>query len=81
VLEGQESVNRFSVGIEIVNRNDGIDPFTDAQYEAVAAIIKHLRESYTIPDARIVSHEAIALPPGRKSDPVGFDFPRLFKLL
>jgi N-acetylmuramoyl-L-alanine amidase len=79
-LEGVKGVNDFSVGIEIVNLNDGRDPFTDAQYEAVAAIIRHLREQYMIPDSRIVSHEFIARPAGRKSDPRGFDFPRLLKL-
>lgn len=79
-LEGVKGVNDFSVGIEIVNLNDGRDPFTDAQYEAVAAIIRHLREQYAIPDSRIVSHEFIARPTGRKSDPRGFDFPRLLKL-
>src|SRR5438105_5381611 len=79
-LEGVKGVNDFSVGIEIVNLNDGKDPYTDAQYEAVAAIIRHLREQYDIPDSRIVSHEFVARPPGRKSDPKGFDFKRLLKM-
>jgi len=79
-LEGVKGVNDFSVGIEIVNFNDGKDPFTDAQYEAVAAIIRHLREQYDIPDSRIVSHEHVARPVGRKSDPKGFDFMRLLRL-
>ncbi len=79
-LAGVKGVNDFSVGIEIVNLNDGRDPFTDAQYEAVAAIIRHIREQYDIPDSRIVSHEFVARPPGRKNDPKGFDFPRLLRL-
>ncbi len=79
-LEGVKGVNDFSVGIEIVNLNDGIDAFTDAQYGAVAAIIRHLRESYDIRDRRIVSHALVARPAGRKSDPAGFDFGRLLKL-
>lgn len=81
VLDGVTNVNGFSVGIEIVNLNDGHDPFTDAQYAAVASIIRHLREQYAIPDSRIVSHKFVARPEGRKSDPVGFDFPRLFRML
>ena len=80
VLDGVTHVNDFSVGIEMVNRNDGIDPYPDAQYEAVAGIIRFLRSHYSIPDSRIVSHAAIALPPGRKSDPLGFDFAKLCAL-
>ena len=80
VLEGVGSVNDYSVGIEIVNRNDGKDPFTEAQYEAVAGIVRFLRSRYALPDSRLVSHAAIALPVGRKSDPLGFDFARLCAL-
>jgi N-acetyl-anhydromuramyl-L-alanine amidase AmpD len=81
VLDGVPGVNDYSIGIEMVNRNDGKDPYTDAQYHAVAEIIRRCREHYRIPDSRIVSHAEIALPPGRKSDPLGFDFSRLRKLI
>ena len=81
VLEGVGSVNDYSVGIEMVNRNDGQDPYTDAQMQAVAGLVRFLRSYYAIPDARIVSHAQIALPPGRKSDPIGFDFDKLRSLL
>lgn len=82
-LGQRANVNDFSVGIEIVNRNDGLQPYTDRQYKAVAGIIHHLRTTrhYTIPPERIVSHRAIAVPQGRKSDPRGFDFARLNRLL
>jgi N-acetyl-anhydromuramyl-L-alanine amidase AmpD len=43
----------------------------------VAKIIRFVRVHYGIPDSRIVSHAQIALPPGRKSDPLGFDFERV----
>lgn len=76
-LEGAPHVNDYSVGIEMVNRNDGIDPYPDAQIEAVAGIIRLLRSRFNIPDSRIVSHAQIALPFGRKSDPVGFDFDKV----
>ena len=79
-LEGRTGVNDFSVGVELINLNDGHDPYTDAQYRALAKIIGHLREHWSIPDARIVSHEQIARPVGRKSDPKGFDFARLYRL-
>jgi len=80
-LDGMSDVNNFSVGIELVNRNDGTDPYSDLQYEAVALIIHQLRQSHEIPDGRIVSHAEIALPAGRKSDPEGFDFDKLRELL
>ncbi len=79
-LGDRKRLNDFSVGIEIVNLNDGIEPFTGAQYQAVANIIKHLRKTYTITDDRIVSHEEIARPRGRKNDPKGFDFNKLKEL-
>jgi N-acetyl-anhydromuramyl-L-alanine amidase AmpD len=81
VLEGIEGVNAFSVGIEMVNRNDGKDPYPDAQVEAVAGIIRLIRSQYDVPLGRIVSHAEIAIPPGRKDDPLGFDFDRLRRLV
>lgn len=76
-LEGISGVNAYSVGIEMVNRNDGRDPYPKAQYEAVAGLLRFLRSRYAIPDSRIVSHAQVALPKGRKSDPLGFDFDRV----
>ena len=80
-LAGVGGVNDYSVGIEMVNLDDGRDPYTDAQYRAVADIIRLLRTRLTIPDERIVSHARIALPPGRKCDPLGFDFAKLRRML
>jgi N-acetyl-anhydromuramyl-L-alanine amidase AmpD len=80
VLDGTPGVNDYSVGIEMVNLNDGKDPYTDAQIHAVAGILRFLRSRYNIPDSRVVSHASIALPAGRKSDPVGFDFARVCAL-
>lgn len=77
VLEGFRGVNDFSVGIEMVNLNDGKEPYPVEQMEAVAGIIRLLRSRYDIPDNRIVSHAQIALPAGRKNDPVGFDFDKI----
>ncbi len=79
-LEGKKGVNDFSVGIEMVNLNDGKDPYPDAQYKAVARIIRHVRSKHKVPDSRIVSHESIARPKGRKNDPMGFDFERLKRM-
>ena len=79
-LEGVKGVNDFSIGIEMVNRNDGVDPYPEAQYEAVARIIKSVRKNTIVPDSRIVSHQFIARPMGRKNDPKGFDFDKLKRL-
>lgn len=77
ILDGVPSVNNYSVGIEMVNLNDGLDPYSQAQMEAVAGLIRFIRSRYSIPDNRIVSHAQIALPAGRKSDPAGFDFDKI----
>ena len=77
VFDGATAVNNFSVGIEMVNLNDGKEPYPVEQTEAVAGIIRLLRTKYDIPDSRIVSHAQVALPAGRKNDPVGFDFQKL----
>ena len=77
VLDGVGRVNDYSVGIEMVNLNDGADPYSEPQVQAVTGILRFLRAHYEIPDHRIVSHAEIALPPGRKTDPVGFDFDRI----
>lgn len=77
VLDGVPKVNDYSVGIEMVNLNDGKDPYPEAQMQAVAGLIRFIRSRYPITDAHIVSHAQIALPAGRKSDPAGFDFDRI----
>ncbi len=77
VLDGVGRVNDYSFGIEMVNLNDGRDPYPQAQLDAVAGLIRFIRCRYPIPDDRIVSHAQIALPAGRKSDPAGFNFDRI----
>ena len=80
VLDGVGNVNDYSVGIEMVNLNDGKQPYPPAQSAAVAGILRFLRSYFTIPDSRVVSHAQIALPAGRKSDPLGFDFAAMLAL-
>lgn len=72
-----DSLNRWSIGVEFANRNDG-EPLTDAQYHAAAQIAAwyvpqglHLRRS-------VLAHYHVS--PGRKTDPVGFDWPRFNRL-
>jgi N-acetylmuramoyl-L-alanine amidase len=77
LLDGVPKVNDFSVGIELVNAEDGRDPFTAAQYRSLAALSAHLVSRYRIPMGRIVGHRDVAMPLGRKHDPAdNFDWGR-----
>ncbi|RYG33492.1 1,6-anhydro-N-acetylmuramyl-L-alanine amidase AmpD [bacterium] len=73
--EGHKGVNDYSIGIELVNLNDGKDPYPEAQLQALCGIIASMRRRFPI--RQIVSHEFIARPVGRKSDPKGFPWERL----
>lgn len=74
---GRENVNNFSVGIEIVNRGDGKDPWPDAQVESVIRICRTLMIYRFKNIKQITSHEYIAEPQGRKNDPIHFPWDRL----
>lgn len=77
-FQEREGINDYSIGIELEGTDDS--PFTDAQYESLAALTRQLRDIVSIPDDHIVGHSDIA--PGRKSDPgAGFDWGRYRKLL
>lgn len=69
--DGRKNVNDFSIGIELVNRNDGTDPYPQAQLQALRGLLARLIERHPI--RHIVAHYECAVPSGRKSDPVGFD--------
>jgi N-acetylmuramoyl-L-alanine amidase len=69
--DGRVNVNDFSIGIELVNRNDGTDPFPQEQLTALRNLVKALADRHPI--RHIIAHYECAHPPGRKSDPVGFD--------
>jgi len=69
--DGRVNVNDFSIGIELVNRNDGTDPFPQAQLTALRELLKAIHTRHEI--RHIIPHYECAYPPGRKSDPVGFD--------
>ncbi|MBE7554695.1 MAG: N-acetylmuramoyl-L-alanine amidase [Anaerolineales bacterium] len=77
VWKGRNSVNDYSVGIELVNLNDGQDPYPEAQHQANVALCAHLCYIHDIKVDDIMGHLDIALPPGRKSDPRGYDLNRL----
>lgn len=72
---GKANVNDSSIGIELVNLNDGKDPYPKAQITALCGIIAEMKRRFPI--KQIVSHEFIALPAGRKSDPKAFPWDQL----
>jgi N-acetyl-anhydromuramyl-L-alanine amidase AmpD len=72
---GRPNVNHYSIGIEMVNLGDGLDPWPEAQVEAVGFLIASLKRRF--PLTQIVSHQIIALPAGRKNDPRNFPWDRL----
>lgn len=69
--DGRRNVNDFSIGIELVNRNDGSDPYPESQIQAMRHLLSAIIARHPI--RLIVPHYACAEPPGRKSDPMGFD--------
>lgn len=74
-VAGRDNPNNYSIGIELVNLNDGKDPYPEAQITALCGLIAEMRRRYPI--TQIVSHEFIAQPPGRKSDPKNFPWYKL----
>jgi len=76
---GREACNDFSIGIEL----EGTDhaPYEDAQYVALAAVVRALLAAYpNLSREHIAGHSDVA--PGRKSDPGPFfDWTRLGALL
>ena len=65
-FRGRSGCNDFSIGIEL----EGTDatPYTEAQYQSLAALVAALLASYpTLATERIAGHSDIA--PGRKTDP------------
>ena len=67
------NVNEYSIGIELVDDNDN-DPYIEEQMSSLIELCTDLCHRYRIPLHRVVGHEHIAIPKGRKTDP-GFDFP------
>ncbi len=75
---GRGDLNRFSIGIEMVNVGDGSDLWTEPQVIAVHDLCAVLVKWFPI--RQITSHRYIALPAGRKNDPLGFPWERMADL-
>lgn len=78
---GRENVNNFSIGIEIVNVGDGKHDYPADQVKAVRNLVGYLcRTKYRGQIKQISSHEYIAVPPGRKNDPINYPWSSLYDL-
>ena len=77
--EGRERCNDFSIGIELEGTET--TPYTEAQYQQLANVVKALLNTYPgLSTERITGHSDIA--PGRKSDPgESFDWQKFYCLL
>ena len=73
VPDGRTGVNAFSIGIEMINTEDG--KFTSDQYVALNQLIGNLKKQYSI--KYILGHDDIA--PGRKTDPWNIDWTKVQK--
>jgi N-acetyl-anhydromuramyl-L-alanine amidase AmpD len=73
--DGRESVNAFSIGVELINSKT--DRPTLAQYMSLAKLILDIKSRHEI--KYIVGHSDIA--PERKSDPWNFDFDTLHAMI
>lgn len=65
---GHLGMNEYSIGICL--QNDGQQEYTTIQYRSLAWLIRVLKNRYPdITNNRIIGHEDIAWPKGRKQDP------------
>lgn len=74
--------NKFSLGIELVNLNGNLLPYSDEQYEALCSCLKHLMQKYpAIKEAnRVFGHEHVAGDRGKADPGILFDWKRVFSL-
>lgn len=75
---GVSNCNDYSIGIEL--EGDDYTPFTDAQYQSLAASVTAIYAAYPRTRSHLAGHSDIAR--GRKSDPgIGFDWQRLRSMI
>lgn len=66
--------NAASIGIE-QEHVDGLQDWPEAQLRAVGALVADIRRRRG--DLPVLSHAAVAFPPGRKRDPLAYPWGRL----
>ncbi len=67
---GEPSLNPTSIGIELVNPNDGYYPYPEEQLAACADLVTSICKDFRISAENVIGHADIAL--GRKTDPAAF---------
>jgi hypothetical protein len=68
--QGRQDFNDFSIGIEMVNKNDGQDPYPPDQFEAMVDLVGYLAAKYNVQREWLVAHADISTV--GKTDPRGF---------
>lgn len=68
--KGWTSLNHNSIGIELVNQNDGLDPYPEEQVARCCWLARQIVRRYDIEREMLTTHYLIS--PGRKTDPRGF---------
>ncbi len=71
--DGRTNINAFSIGIELVNTEEG--EYTEKQYAAVNALLADIRTRHSV--RFVLGHGDIA--PDRKTDPWNLDWKRIKK--
>ena len=66
---GQTNVNDFSIGVCFSNKQNGIEPFDARAIASGVELCAGIMRKHGIGLECVVSHEQIARPMGRKSDP------------
>lgn len=66
------SVNAYSIGIELVHPNDGKTPYDPRQLDATARLCAKIAAHRGFTTKSFVSHADVAIPHGRKDDPRAF---------
>ena len=67
--DGHDDVNGCSLGLAFANKHDGLEALTPAQIAAARVVVAEWRLKYVGIQA-VTTHAAVALPEGRKRDPL-----------
>lgn len=74
-----KSFNQFSIGIEIVNANGNLFPYTNEQYQSLLSLLNALKDKFPkLKDpTRIIGHEDLAWWRGKCDPGITFDWGRI----
>jgi N-acetyl-anhydromuramyl-L-alanine amidase AmpD len=65
-------IQRQSIGIELENKNNGVDPYPQPQLAALLTLCRKLVAAYAIVPDMVALHADVAIPDGRKTDAAAF---------